>query len=178
MTTLNFARKFKEEITSMIESGRIPRPEYLGEYKKWANRFEQGHSIGQIVQHTEADKRVVKQGLYAMDLLEKRPTDVAPSTEEDLIEDYFGNKMAHGDLAEKYGLHERKPSWIVRCPALRLMIEGEVEPVRDANGSSDSSNESGVVNVDNTLENWKRRNGKTSASDGNYSARVKTTSRV
>jgi len=182
MITLNLTRKYQEEITSMVRSGRIPKPEYLDEYKEWARRFEQGHSIAQIVEHTEATDRVVKQGLYAMDLLGKRPTDVAPSTEKDMIEDYYVEKVSQLKLAGRYGLHERKPSWIVRCPALRLMIESEVEPVREMNGkgtqTARSSGSDGVVDVDDTLEKWKRKNGKSSASNGNYSARVKTTSRV
>lgn len=170
MNTLNATKALEDEITEMIESGRIPKPEYLGEYSDWRDRFESGHGISQIVEHTEADRRVVVQALYAMDLISKTPTSITPSDEEDMVQDYYTEKMSHGDLAEKYDVHDRKPSWIVRVPALRLMIDGDVEPIEvHAEGNTDFHGGRDIT--EKVLRKWKRKNGKKS---GNYSARVKS----
>lgn len=132
---------FKDLVREKIEE-RIPKPKYLGEYKKWEARYEKGYDISYIAAFYEVPRRVVVQGLYALDVSPKKPTDVSDELEENLILEYYADvDVSYKDLSERYNLHKRKPSWITRLPALRLLIEEAENETSEFEGDMEFTDE-------------------------------------
>jgi len=115
--------EFRTLIEERIESN--PTPKYLTKYPKWASKFNGGFSISYIAAYWDVDYRIVKQGLYAMDVIDRPPIDIDESLEENLILDYYMNPSStHESLRTKYGmLNDERVSRIARLPALRVHIE-------------------------------------------------------
>lgn len=136
MTVKEFVDQNRNRIREKIAGGRIEEEtEYLDEYKTWIERFNAGHSISQITEHTEAVEATVREVLYAMDLYP-----MAHEHNFDVWSDLYYSAVEvshedirdfHEDLEGEY-IHERSIARIVRAPAHRMLIEDlgiEVEAV-------------------------------------------------
>ena len=136
------------EMRSMIEDRiekSIPKPKYLKQYPDWISKFKGGYSIGYIAAFWEVDPRLVKQTLYAMDLIDEAPVSIEKNVEENMyLEYYMDLGTTHETLRDKYAMpYEELVSRAVRAPAVRVMIEKEMdaESVEDISDSEFSEKE-------------------------------------
>jgi hypothetical protein len=139
------------DVRSLIEKRiekSIPTPKYLKEYPKWIAKFKSGYSLEYVAAFWDVDHRLVRQALYAMDLVDEPAQPMDESLEQNLILDYYLEPdSTHGSLQEEYGIsYEERVSWAVRTPALRVLIEREmnvenVEDIEDSDFTDDQIEE-------------------------------------